>query len=132
MTFASGAIIASAIFAFIIAIGLLPRIIYKADVQKYVYFFESLIVIGALFGVLIIEYEWSFNIPLIINIYTFFIAGIFTGCLAMSIAEVIDVIPVVVRRFNLYKHVTLLIVCIGLGKGIGSFIFYFFGIYTGR
>lgn len=61
------------------------------------------------------------------------IAGIFTGIyvgtLAVSIAEMLDAIPIMVHRINLRRGVSLVITGLAIGKLIGSLFYYMNGVY---
>jgi stage V sporulation protein AB len=56
-------------------------------------------------------------------IYGFF-SGIFIGCLAVSLAEVLDVIPILTRRFSIKIGMAYFIVSLAAGKLIGSLIYF--------
>ena len=47
-------------------------------------------------------------------------AGIFVGCLSMALAEVVQVIPVFVRRIRLIYGLVYVVICFALGKAAGT------------
>ena len=55
------------------------------------------------------------------------IAGIFVGCWAMALAEILNVFPIFVRRTKIVKAVPYLVLSIAIGKGIGSLIYFVMG-----
>lgn len=55
--------------------------------------------------------------------------GMFTGCLALAIAEMVDSIPIFTRRVSFEKGISLAILGVALGKICGSLIYFFWGFY---
>ena len=53
-------------------------------------------------------------------------AGIFVGCLALAIAEMLDSIPIFARRISFRHGLGLAVLSVALGKLAGS-LYYFFG-----
>ncbi len=129
ISFSSGAVISSAVFAFIASIGVVPTMAVRTDTTKYVKLYEEMIIFGGIFGCVntIVDYSiFSENsIFGVIVIIIFFIAiGIFVGVLASSLAEVIDVIPIFSKRMNIKKGIALLILSMALGKCVGSILYF--------
>ena len=54
-------------------------------------------------------------------------AGMFVGCIAIAIAEMLNTIPIFLRRISLGKGAGILILSIALGKVLGSFLYYVCG-----
>lgn len=57
----------------------------------------------------------------------FFFTGVFSGCLAGALAEVINIIPVFSRRVQLRKGFPYMIKAAAVGKCIGCIIQLYFG-----
>ncbi len=129
MSFSTGAIISSAIYAFLTVIGLIPRLILKTKTDKYIVFYENVIILSGVLSALTYTLHLQFSIPIIFVWYILFCLGIFTGSLAVCLAEVMDILPIIVRKFGMANDTKLLMVLIGVGKGLGAFIFYFFKVY---
>lgn len=119
----SGAIaIAGAVFAFITMIGIIPRFASRTNTAKNIMLYEDMVTIGGTLGNIIILYQ--INIPVgTIGIILFgLFSGIFVGCLAMALAEVLQVIPVFLNRINLKKGLSILVIAVALGKSFGIFL----------
>lgn len=129
--FGGGVIIAGGVFAFIAIIGIVPRLAQKTSTQKYIWIYEDAIVFGGIFGTLVMIFDFQILLGNIgAAIYGFF-SGIFIGCLAVSLAEVLDVIPILTRRFNLKVGLAYFIVTLAIGKLVGSLIYFIIpGFYT--
>ena len=121
----SGAVISGAVFAFISIIGIVPRLAEKTKTNKYIVFYENVIIAGGLFGAFSIMFNYYIPIGVIPAMLFGFFIGIFYGCLAVSLAEVLDVIPILTRRTRLYKGLKYFIIAIALGKATGAILYYF-------
>lgn len=122
MGFSSGIVISGAVFAFIAIIGVVPRFAQKSNTVGKIMIYEEAIILGGIFGSL--EYLFEFKIPMpniMIIIYSFCI-GMFYGVLAVSLAEVLDVIPILRRRTNIQKGLTLFVIVLAVGKLSGSIL----------
>ena len=58
-----------------------------------------------------------------------FFAGMFVGCLALAIAEMLDSVPIFARRIGFRKGLGIAITAAALGKAAGSLIYFMAGIY---
>jgi len=122
--FGSGAVISGAVFAFISVIGVVPRLAQKTGTQQYIRFYEEAIIFGGILGCIEGFFDFPIPMPWIIVILLGFCTGVFYGCLAISLAEVLDVIPILTRRIKLGKGLFFFILAIALGKLSGSMIYF--------
>lgn len=126
-----GTVISGAVFAFISIIGVVPRLAAKTKTSKYIVMYENAIIAGGIFGVFTIIFDYYIPIGVIPAMIFGLFIGIFYGCLAVSLAEVLDVIPILSRRTMLYKGIKYFIIALALGKAIGAILYYFAdGFYT--
>ena len=51
-------------------------------------------------------------------------AGIFTGCLAVALAEILNTFPIMFRRFGIKEGLTWIMFSMALGKMAGALYFY--------
>ena len=51
-------------------------------------------------------------------------SGIYVGSFAVCLAETVKAIPVLVRRTRIARGLGWAVLCIALGKGIGSLVYY--------
>ena len=122
--FASGVLVAGAVFAFITAVGVVPRLAQKTHTQRNARLYESAIGLGGLFGS--VAGALQLYLPVgaagvaVISLFN----GIFFGCLAMSLAEVLNVIPIFTRRARIQQGLFYLILAIAIGKMIGSLLYF--------
>ena len=120
----SGLVVATAVVAFITAVGVVPRLAQKTKTERYSRVYEVAITLGGLAGT--VFSFWQFNLPLgNVLVAVFGLAGgIFFGALAMSLAEVLNVIPILMRRTRLKSGLFYLVIAIALGKLTGALIYF--------
>ena len=121
---ASGLMVSAGVFAFIAAIGIIPRMAWRTETRHYVRFYEDVIVLGGLFGTttMFVDYRLPPWWWLIIAVAA--IEGVFVGVLAMALTEVLNVMPILMRRTRLTKGLQWIILSFALGKVAGSLIYY--------
>ena len=122
--FGSGAVISGAVFAFISVIGVVPRLAQKTNTKPFIPLYEEAIMFGGILGCVEGFFDFTLPLPKAIVAILGFCTGIFYGCLAVSLAEVLHVIPILTRRTKLAKGMFFFILAIALGKLTGSLIYY--------
>jgi stage V sporulation protein AB len=122
--FGSGIVVASAVFAFITAIGVVPRLAQKTRTPMYCRIYESAISLGGILGTIagFAQVRLAGG-AIVIAVISLFI-GIFYGSLAMSLAEVLDVIPILTRRGKIKKGIFFFVIAIAAGKLAGSLMYF--------
>lgn len=131
--FAGAGFVAAGTFAFITMLGIVPRLAGRTGTAKYILFYENLIILGGavgnFFSIRGVEFSMAnalFGSRVLLLAFGLF-AGVFVGCLAMALAEVLQVIPVFAKRIKLQTGMPIIVIAIALGKMIGSFCQFFFG-----
>ena len=124
ISFSSGLVIAGAVFAFIAIIGIVPRLAQKTKTESKIKIYEEAIIFGGILGSLSILFTVHLPIGTFLAILYAFCIGIFFGCLAVSLAEILNVIPILTRRSHIKKGLKYFIVAIAIGKLIGSILYY--------
>jgi stage V sporulation protein AB len=124
--FSSGVVISGAVFAFITVVGVVPTIANKTGTSNQAKFYEEAIMIGGILGCVGTFFDLSLPLPSVVVIVLGFCTGVFYGILAVSLAEVLNVIPILTRRFKLGKGMFFFILAIALGKLFGSVLHVFF------
>ncbi len=122
--FSSGLVISGAVIAFITILSVVPRLAQKTHTQQHIQLYESAILVGGLFGTLadVFELRLPFG-PVIAPLFALLI-GIFIGCVAVSLTEVLNVIPILTRRARIQQGMFFFVLSLALGKMVGSLIYY--------
>lgn len=138
-----GVLSSAGVFTVFAAVGLVPRFAGKTHTAKYAILYEEMIVWGTILGgVASVFYPYyAGEVAAFLGaagalcggflqvIYGFF-AGIFVGCLALAIAEVLDSIPILSMRINFGTGMRLAIGAMAIGKLVGSLYYFFHCLWT--
>ena len=120
-----GIAIAAGVFALITGLGLIPRLAGKTSVASFSIALENAVILGGISGTVIALFE---EIPLPLGNWFAVLyggaAGIFTGCLSVALAEVLNVFPILFRRVRLKTGLRLLVFAFALGKTVGTFYYF--------
>lgn len=122
----AGAITAAGVFALITTLGIINRFAVVTRTASFLLKYENVIIMGVTVGNILSLYE--INLPgasVGIGIFGILI-GIYVGCFAVALAEVLQVIPVFARRSRLKIGLEIIVLGLALGKSVGG-ILYFFG-----
>ncbi|MDK2919730.1 MAG: stage sporulation protein [Candidatus Petromonas sp.] len=121
---AQGMAVGIAFASFITILDVVYRLLQVSDTSNYLRIYEkSLIISFSLFGFLdLIEYRLRLGSLTII--FTGLMMGIFIGLLASALAEVLNVIPIIVNRLNTQKYIQYILISIIAGKVFGSLIYW--------
>ena len=141
-----GLLASAGVFTVLVSVGLIPRFAGKTHTSKHVFLYEEMVVAGTLAGGLISVFEpfmqfgnWvltktSINPGIFLETADVFLgaygvfAGMFVGCLALAIAEMLDSIPILARRIGLRHGIGCAVLAIALGKLCGSLLYFFMHI----
>lgn len=118
---------AAGLFSFIIGLGVVSDLADRTHTGEHVLLYESSVALGGILGSLIFVYRIPVpGGPWLLALFGGF-AGVFTGCWAMALAEVLNVFPIFIRRVKLFRCIPYLIASMALGKGIGAWLFFYKG-----
>lgn len=128
ISFSLGIIVSGAIFSFIAMIGIVPRLAQKTKTVKYIKFYEEVIIFAGVWGTSTFFIDYKIPLPAFIVFLLALCNGVFLGCLAVSLTEVLDVLPILTRRGNIASGLKYFMVAIAAGKGVGTILYYFLNI----
>lgn len=120
--FSNGIIVGSGIVALITLLDIVPRLAQLTRTYQFIHWYENVIVIGATFAAITSLTGVSIPLGNVVTIIVGFFMGIFVGMLASALAEVMNVMPVVVRRFRLEGYVIYILYALVFGKVFGSLL----------
>ena len=134
----------------LVSVGLIPRFAGKMHVAKKVFVLEEAVVFGTLFGGFLSVFSryghlggwilsrqrfgentvliWKWIGSGLLILWGIF-AGMFVGCLALAIAEMLNSIPIFARRIGFRHGLGVAIAAAAFGKLLGSLIYFAEGIY---
>lgn len=116
----SGFLVSAGIFAYIAMIGIVPRLTAKTDTAGYVRWYETAIILGGSLGNIFYIFKIKFYLWIIGVVLYGLGAGIFVGCLAVALAEVLKTFPIFSMRIKLRWGIPYVALALSLGKMFGS------------
>lgn len=147
----SGLIVSAGVFTVLISVGLIPRFAGKMHVARKIFVLEEMVVFGTLFGGFFSVFSdwgriggfvrehalfgsgategvWNLIGTVFLLVFGVF-AGIFVGCLALAIAEMLNTIPVFARRIGFRHGLGIAILAVAIGKLVGSLLYFTKQVY---
>ena len=137
--FSAGLLISFGMFTVLFVLGMIPRFAGKTHTGDKIILYEESVIWGCVVGgSYSLFYDWidigrylditgSLTVLSICGIF----AGIFVGCLALAIGEMLNTIPIFSRRIGFRHGLGLAITGMALGKLAGS-LYYFFAGFGGQ
>ncbi|MDO4522292.1 MAG: stage V sporulation protein AB [Eubacteriales bacterium] len=121
-----GMLVAGGVVALIVGLGIITRFAGISRTAQHNKLYESMILLGAVFGNLITVYEMPVALyrPGLILMGLF--AGIYVGGWIMALAEVVQMFPIFSRRIGLPKNIGGIVIAIAAGKVLGSLVQFFY------
>ena len=126
--FSNGIVVGSGIVALLTLLDIIPRLAQLTNTYEKIPLYEHIIIVTSSIIALLSLLQIGVNIGAICIVIIGFSMGIFIGMLASALAEVMHVIPVIVRRFNMEDYVDYVVYALIFGKVIGSLLQYLFNI----
>ena len=147
ISMSAGLLAAGGVFTVFITVGLVPRFAGKTHTGKKVVLYEEFVIAGTIIGCIVSVFEkecqfgsmllksgivseevWTVIGNILLLIFGVF-TGMFIGCFALAIAEMLDTIPIFARRIGFRHGLGIAILCVALGKLAGSLIYFIQGMY---
>lgn len=135
-----GAATAAGVFALISVVGIIPRMAGYSHTGTHIHGYEWAVVMGGTLSNVwylcqsIWSEEWRRAGSAIMETCRFIppaaeailglLIGMFVGSLAMALAEILQVFPIMVRRTRLRAGVMYLAIALALGKTAGALVYF--------
>ena len=110
---ACGIAVSAGTFAFLLVIGVIPRMIKRCNFGERILMVENTVILGVLTGAVFSVVEWKAQLP-----YPW---------LAVALAEILNTFPILFRRLYINRGLSGVMIAMALGKMAGSFYYFFFG-----
>lgn len=123
--FSSGVLVAAGTVTFLAAIGIVPRMAQRTKTQEYIPVYEDAMLLGGVFAC-ISWFPWM-RLPIgrIFTALYGLCCGVFVGVLAVALAEVLNVMPILMRRIRLTQGIRWFLLSFALGKVLGTAAYFF-------
>lgn len=120
-----GIIVATALAAFIIGLGIIPRYAGITHTGQHLQMYENCLVLGSIAGNLVSVYDFPVPLGKIGAVVLGLFFGIFLGSWIIALGEVVNVFAIMARRVGIKKGVGWIVLAIACGKIAGSFMQFF-------
>jgi len=126
----AGILVAGGLFSFIIGLGVISDFADRTHTGEHILLYEDSVALGGMLGNLVWIYELSVPLSIagylgeIVSLSFGLFSGIFVGCWAMALAEMLDVFPIFIRRFKVIKYVPYMILAVAVGKFVGALVYF--------
>lgn len=142
-----GLLSAAGVFTVFVAVGLVPRFAGKTHTAKSILVYEEMVVFGTMVGGYVsvfsrysgigayLQQTFPERLGLWLWLGTFaqlvfgLFCGMFVGCLALAIAEMLDSIPIFARRISFRHGLGFAILGVAIGKLCGSLLYFYSELY---
>lgn len=119
-----GITVGTALSAFLTILQIIPRLVQITNTNNYINLYYRIIIFSTIIFNLFYIFNYSMSINKYIIIIISLIYGVFIGLLSSALAEVLNVIPVLAKKFKIKDNLKYTIYALMLGKVIGS-LYYF-------
>lgn len=120
--FSNGIIVGAGVVALLSVLDIIPRFVQLSKTYNNTNLYEDVIILAAVLASIISLTGIEINLGKLTVVVFGFSMGIFIGLLASALAEVLNVMPVVIRRFRLDGYIIFVVYSLIIGKVLGSFL----------
>ncbi len=146
--FSFGLLAAAGVFTVLSAVGLVPRFAGKTHSAKEIWLYENMVMAGTIVGCIFSVFDRDLQIGAWLEqalpglnwlweaLGQGFLAvsglfyGMFVGCLALAIAEMLDSIPIFTRRISFRHGLGCVVLAMAAGKLCGSLFYFWQELHT--
>ena len=121
----AGVTVAGGFVALISMLGVIPRLASESKTANKAVLYENCLIFGVVFGNIVSLYRPPLPFHSVFFVFFGLFSGIFIGCLAVALAEIINTFPIFFRRMSLRKGAPYVVYGLALGKALGAFIQFF-------
>lgn len=121
---AQGIAVGTAFAAFMTILDIIYRLVQITKSDTHIRLYEKSLIFALPLTAMANLLDMNFNMGKIIITVIGGFMGVFIGLLASALAEVLNVIPVLVDRLNMKKYVDYILVSLIAGKVFGSMIYW--------
>ena len=122
--FSAGITAAGGLFSFIIGLGVISDFADRTHTGEQVMLYEDAVAAGGSLGAVISVYHPAVPFAGCLLPVLGLFGGIFVGCWAMALTEMLDLFPIFIRRIRMVRGIAAVMIGIAFGKGLGALLFF--------
>ena len=120
----AGIVVAGGLFSFIVELGVIADFADRTHTADKILLYEDVVAAGAVLGNLFQIFEIHLPGQMFLLALFGVLSGVFVGCWAMALAEILNVFPIFMRRARIVRYLVVFILMTALGKGLGNALFF--------
>ncbi len=126
IAFGGGVTVGSAAAAFLTILKIIPRLVQLSNTRKHIKIYQNVVSISFILFTIIYfsNFYMVFNPTIVMVIGLLY--GTFIGLISSALAEVLNVIPVLSKKFKIKDNMKYVIWALMGGKVVGSLYFWLF------
>ena len=109
--------------AFILALGIVPRIAAISTTRKRILWYEDCVMTGIFAGMLLEICDTDVVIPTAVLVFLGLFGGLFFGCWTIALGEILNMYAVLMRRLRIRVGLGMVIWALWLGKTAGILLY---------
>ena len=118
-----GLAVAFGTVAFIMALGIAPRIAAVSATRKRILWYEDCVMIGIFAGMLLEICDTDIAVPTAALVFLGLFGGLFFGCWTIALGEILNLYSVLMRRLRIRAGLGMVIWALSLGKTAGILLY---------
>lgn len=122
ITMSGGLAVSFATAAFILALGIVPRVAAISGTGKRLLWYETLVMCGIFAGMLVELGAWRMALSVAFLVAIGLTGGVFVGCWTCALGELFNMYAVLLRRLKIRVLLEVIIWALCLGKTAGALV----------
>lgn len=122
----AGVLVAGGLFGFIVELGVISVFADRTHTGDKIHLYEDCTALGGIIGNLVYLYRIPIPYGRWLLLPAGLLIGIFVGCWAMALAEILNVFPIFIRRLKITRYIAALVCGMALGRGVGALVYFYF------
>lgn len=122
-----GVVVSAGLFSLIVELGVISDFADRTHTADHILLYEDCTALGGIVGNLMFLFKWPIPFETVLLPVFGLLSGVFVGCWAMGLAEILNVFPIFIRRIKIVRYTTAFIISIAIGRGIGALVYFMKG-----
>jgi stage V sporulation protein AB len=119
-----GFIVGGSFAAFIVLLEIIPRLTHISQTHDYKILYQYAYILGVVLSTIVYFADFSIQLNNIVVGIIGLIFGTYIGVFSSALAEVLNVVPVMAKKFRLKNELEFIIYALILGKIAGSLFYW--------
>jgi len=119
---AEGMLVGTAWIALLSLLDVVPRLVSLTRSAHWFKVYEGAIVAGGITAGIVDSFLFRLALPQVVPAVVGLLMGVFVGLFTAALAEVLNVLPIISRRFGMKEFIGWLVVALTVGKTIGALL----------